>query len=224
MGFDILSASSQAPPSAVFPIGDFCIDLNSELALQKILQVFVPSTDKDSLMREVTDGQFRPEAAKAIVDDCYLGYVKIRELRAVLETLSSTDTCLDEVSPEHMTCRAIVAECLACRSQELCNLAVEYMAVSLLSLSTPYMAVQIAIDQSPSLLVLHASLGSNTDLQEVMDLHLTQQNVLTRLQDQVEGQTRQESRVFFLGVCILASTSGACLLSELGMGRLVLHI
>ena len=134
-------------------------------------------------MREVTDGQFRPEAAKAIVDDCYLGYVKIRELRAVLETLASTDTCLDEVSPEHMTCRAIVAECLACRSQELCNLAVEYMAVGLSSLSIPYMAVHNALDQSPSVLVLHASLGSNTDLEEAVDLRLTKQKDLTRLQD-----------------------------------------
>ena len=106
----------------------------------KAMQVFVPSTDKESLMREVQDS-YRPEAAKAVVDDCYLGYIKLDELRALLEKLAESDTSESDghdLSTYQKTCRTIVAECLACREPKLCSLAVEYLDVSSFSLEWPF--------------------------------------------------------------------------------------
>ena len=89
-------------------------------------QLKVPSTDKDTLFRELREAHL-PETAKAIVDDCYLGYIRFSELQQLLEEFSSGRTA--DRREGHITASftAILAECFACRDVDMINLATEYL-------------------------------------------------------------------------------------------------
>ena len=88
----------------------------------------MPSTDKDTLFRELREG-FSPETAKAIVDDCYLGYIRFSELQQLLEEFSSGRTAGGRESHIAAAFTAILAECFACRDVDMINLATEYLKV-----------------------------------------------------------------------------------------------
>lgn len=92
----------------------------------------LPSTDKDTLFRELRES-YLPETAKAVVDDCYLGHISFPDLQQLLEELSAGRS--ENGREKHITAAftAILAECFACRDVALINLATEYLKARLLT-------------------------------------------------------------------------------------------
>ena len=93
-----------------------------------LVQVVLPPIDKEVLLRELRT-HHQVETAKAVVDDCYLGYIKFEELREVLEEFSAGRTEAGKEDRVTAAFRGLLAECLACRNAELAALAVEYIEV-----------------------------------------------------------------------------------------------
>ena len=89
-------------------------------------QLMLPSTDKDTLFRELRETGL-PETAKAIVDDCYLGHIRFSDLQKLLEELSSGRTVEGKEGRLTTAFNAILAECFACRDVAMINLATEYL-------------------------------------------------------------------------------------------------
>ena len=93
------------------------------------VQLTLPSTDKDTLFRELRETCL-PETAKAIVDDCYLGHIRFSDLQKLLEELSSGRTVEGKEGRLTTAFTAILAECFACRDVAMIDLATEYLKAS----------------------------------------------------------------------------------------------
>lgn len=93
------------------------------------MQLTLPSTDKDTLFRELRESCL-PETAKAIVDDCYLGYIRFADLQQLLEELSSGRTADGRAGRTTTAFTTILAECFACRNVDMIDLAAEYLKAS----------------------------------------------------------------------------------------------
>ena len=94
-----------------------------------VLQLTLPSTDKDALFRELREACL-PETAKAIVDDCYLGYIGFSDLQQLLEEFSAGRTVEGKEGKVTAAFTALLAECFACRDVAMVNLAIEYLKVT----------------------------------------------------------------------------------------------
>lgn len=93
------------------------------------MQIKLPSLDKDVLFRELRAG-YAPEVAKAIIDDCYLGYIDFEELSELLDEFSAGRNEAGDKESVTANFRALLAECLACRRAEIVNQAVDYLEAS----------------------------------------------------------------------------------------------
>jgi len=89
-------------------------------------KLVLPSTDKDTRFRELRES-FMPGTAKAIVDDCYLGYIPFEDLQGLLEELSAGRTEEGQSDRVKAAFACLLAECFACRSLAMVRLAVEFL-------------------------------------------------------------------------------------------------
>ena len=108
------------------------------------MQLTLPSTDKDTLFRELRETCL-PDTAKAIVDDCYLGHIRFSDLQKLLEELSSGRTVDGKESRLTTAFTAILAECFACRDVAMINLATEYLKVCPTLLSMQHIVCLLCI-------------------------------------------------------------------------------
>ena len=92
------------------------------------MQVKLPAIEKDALFRELRT-TFSPDIAKAVVDDCYLGYIDFNDLTDLLDEFSSGRSENGDDETVTAAFRALLAECFACRRADIGDLAVEYLEV-----------------------------------------------------------------------------------------------